>query len=395
MGPENAEEPVEPDDQPGGPRPDPLDRPWVHPSELRSYIATPETPSTPPRPREWVIGLTSAIAGIVATVLVLVAFGAIGSRHRSPIRPPVVRSPSEAIDASVAARVYQSVAPSIVTVQATASDPANPTIGSGVALKSNRVVTAAHLLIGASAVTVQTRDGRAISAKVLGADPDTDLAVLDVPTGGLTFASLGSGAEPDLGQPLVAAGAGKANGGWVGLGVLTQRNLLASSPSGATMAGLLVVGIPMPGENAGGALLDTNGDVVGILALPQTGTATGLALVVPVAAAREVERQLDASGKVQHGWLGVTGDDAKDRAGGGARITTVLPGSPAEKAQIRPDDVITRVGNTPIRTYADLVAEWRRRNPGDSITLAWWHGDQSRTGTTALAAAPEPAGPPG
>ena len=88
MGPADGDEADDADNQPAAPRPDPLDRPWVHPTELRSFVATPEAPTSPPRPREWVIGLTSAIAGVVATILVLVAFGAIGGRNRSPIRPP-------------------------------------------------------------------------------------------------------------------------------------------------------------------------------------------------------------------------------------------------------------------------------------------------------------------
>ena len=109
MGPADADEPGEPDDEPIAPCPDPLDRPWVHPTELRSFVATPESPTSPPRPREWVIGLTSAIAGVVATILILVVFGAIGGRNRSPIRPPVVSTPDEVLDYGVAGRVYQSV----------------------------------------------------------------------------------------------------------------------------------------------------------------------------------------------------------------------------------------------------------------------------------------------
>ncbi|MEX2100658.1 MAG: trypsin-like peptidase domain-containing protein [Acidimicrobiia bacterium] len=397
MGSESAEEPGEPEEQSSGPRPDPFDRTWVHPSELHSFVATPDAPSSLPRPREWVIGVTSAIAGVVAAVLVLVAFGAIGSRNRSIIKPPVVSQPNQAIDFSVAQTVYSSVAASIVTVQITGSDPAKPTIGSGVVMRSNRVVTAAHLLTGATAVSVQTREGRSITAKLLGTDPDTDLAVLDVTGAGLSFAVLGSDTEPTLGQPVVAVGAGKGNEGWFGLGILNQRNQLWGAPSGSTVAGLLVAGIPTPPENVGGALLDTTGRVVGILANPLAGASTGLVLAVPIAVARDVENQLDASGQVQHGYLGVAGEDAKDRVGGGARITLVVPGSAAEKAKevgLLPNDVVTRVGNTTIRTYGDLVAEWRRRRVGDSMSITFWRGDDSRTITATLGAVPGST-PPG
>ena len=167
MGSEDADEPEESDDEPIAPRPDPLDRPWVHPTELRSFVATPEAPTSPPRPREWVIGLTSAIAGVVATILVLVAFGAIGGRNRSPIRPPVVSTPDEVLDFRVAGRVFESAIPSIVTVQSKVGDTV--TTVSGVAVKSDRVITSAHPLAGANAVvTVVTYDGRTITAKPLG-----------------------------------------------------------------------------------------------------------------------------------------------------------------------------------------------------------------------------------
>ena len=396
MGPESAEEPAQPEEEPSGPRPDPFDRTWVHPSELHSFVAAPEASSTLPRPREWVIGVSSAIAAAVATVLVLVAFGAIGPRNRSIIKPPVVSQPNEAIDVAVAQRVFSSVASSIVTVQVIGADPANPVTGSGVALRSNRVVTAAHLLTGGTTLAVLTREGRSIAAKLLGSDPETDLAVLDVPGANLSFASLGSGSEPDLGQPLVAVGAGKGSEGWFGLGILNQRNQLWAAPSGATVAGLLVAGIPTPPENIGGALVDTTGRVVGILANPLAGTATGLVLAVPIAVARDVENQLAASGKVQHGWLGVTGEDAKDRVGGGARILSVAPASPAENTKdelggLLAGDVVTRVGSTAIRTYGDLMAETRRRTVGAPLSITFWRGDKSATRSFTLGSAPESA----
>ncbi len=100
----------EPDDAPSGPPPDPLDRPWVHPSELHSFVSTPSAPPREPRPREWAIGVGSAVAAVLATVLVLVAFGALGGRHRSPIPPPVVTNPGDVVDYAVAERVGTAVA---------------------------------------------------------------------------------------------------------------------------------------------------------------------------------------------------------------------------------------------------------------------------------------------
>jgi putative serine protease PepD len=386
MGPDDGDA-LDPEDDPGaGPRPDPLDRPWVHPSELRSFVATPEgPPAAPPRPREWVIGITAAIAGVLATVLILTAFGAIGGRHRSPIRPPAPTAPGDAIDYGNAVRVYETMGPSVVAVSAKVGDAT--TNLSGLAVTGDRVLTTAHAVANATSITVVTQpEGRSFSAKVIGTDPDTDLALLDVPNADLQFPPLSSGAEPTVGEALVAVGAGRG-GPYVGMNVLEERNLLLPTPWGATLAGLMRAGMATPSDATGGGLFDVNGRVVGILVTIPGNSQPGLA--IPVSVAKDVQTQLDATGKVAHAWFGVDGQDATDRPDGGARILTVVPGSPAEKAGIQAGDVVTRVGNVTIRTYADLVAEWRRRHPGDSITVTYVHAGQSKPNVQiSLAATP-------
>ncbi|MFI5046396.1 MAG: hypothetical protein ACHQIG_04980, partial [Acidimicrobiia bacterium] len=137
------------DDDPVEPRPAPSDRPWVHPAELQAFVAAPAGNGPPPRPREWVIGLVSAGAAVVVTVLVLVAFGALGGRQRSPILPPVVTAPNSPIDYAVAQRVATSAGPSVVTVSTDQMGPDGKAVqGSGVILHTDRVVTSAHLVTG-------------------------------------------------------------------------------------------------------------------------------------------------------------------------------------------------------------------------------------------------------
>ena len=161
------------------------------------------------------------------------------------------------------------------------------------------------------------------------------------------------------------------------MNVVAERNILVASTTGATLAGLIQTGITTPPETTGGALLDTGGHVVGILTTVPGVLKTGLA--VPIAVARDVQNQLDASGKVVHGWLGVDGNDDTNRVDGGAHVTVVVDGSPASKADLQPGDVITRVGTLPIHSYADLIAEWRRRRPGDPLTITFWRGNQAHS----------------
>jgi S1-C subfamily serine protease len=372
------------DEGPNTPRPDPLDRPWVHPSELRSYVANP-LPPVQARPREWVIGLVSAAVGVTVTLLVLVAFGALGERSRSPLPPPVITNENTAIDYAVAARVGQAVQPSVVTVRATAG--ATTAVASGVAVKSDRVLTSAHVLVGATAITVLTSDRRTLTAKLLGADADTDLALLDVSGAGLSYQALAD-ERATVGQPVVAVAAPPGNSAFVTLNTISQRNVLVEMGTGSMLAGLLRAGVFTPPETSGGGLFDTNGKVVGILVSLPGVPIPGLA--VPIDMADEVRRQIEASGKVTHGWLGLTGED--DPAG--ARVTAVVPDSPAAAAKLEVGDVIVRAGGEPVGGYGDLMAEWRRHNPGDSLVLVYQRGRSSRSTTATLTAPPAPAPAP-
>src|SRR5262249_6672606 len=159
---------------------------------------------------------------------------------------------------------------------------------------------------------------RIYNAKVLGTDPDNDLALLDLGPGvELQYAPLATTVEPDIGTPLVGVGAGKVNAGWVDIDVLTQHNA-AANEWGMSLVGLLQVGLETAAENVGGALADAQGRVVGILAVPYGGTT----LVVPTVAVRDAVDQIETTGAVAHGWFGADGvDDPR----GGAVIQRVDP----------------------------------------------------------------------
>jgi S1-C subfamily serine protease len=381
----------EDEDSASGPRPDPLDRPWVHPSELRSFVANPLPPSQA-RPREWVIGLLSATVGIAATLLVLVAFGALGERTRSPLPPPVFTTPNAPVDVGVAARVSQFVMPSVVTIRATG--PAGTNVASGVAVSSNRVLASAHVVAGASTILVATRFGSSYPGKLMGIDADTDLALLDVAGADLSFQPLASNAA-DVGEPVVAVASTKGDSPYNAIDIISRLNVLVTTANGSMMAGLLGAELATTPETSGGGLFNTNGELVGILTSPPGVSTAGLA--VPIAMADDVRDQLESSGKVTHGWLGLTADDAKDRPG--ATVTSIFPDSPASAAKLEVGDVITRAGGQFVGSFDDLIAEWRRHRPGDSIAIDYHRGRSARdvqvtatlTGPPPVAPAPEPS----
>jgi S1-C subfamily serine protease len=374
----------EPDDAPSGPPPDPLDRPWVHPSELHSFVSTPTAPPHEPRPREWAIGVGSAVAAVLATILVLVAFGALGARHRSPIPPPVVTNPGDVVDYAVAERVGTAVAASVVTVRGRTPEGSRP-VGSGVAVASDQVVTAAHNLpAGATEVLVITNSGRELDAKVVGTDPQTDLALLSVSDGDLQLARLGASGTARIGQTVVAVGAGGHYR--VSIDVVSDHDVMVDAGTGVDVAGLLETGIPVTPEMSGGALVDPDGNLVGILTRAAAGTPDGLA--VPIATVRDVRDQLASSGKVTHGWMGVvcSKEPAESRPQGGAVVQMVLDGSPAQAAELAPGDVVVRAAGRLVNGRPDLVAAVRGLRPQDPLEIQYVRNGRTRTTTVTLKA---------
>ena len=373
----------EPDDTPSGPPPNPLDRPWVHPSELHSFVSTPPAPPREPRPREWAIGVGSAVAAVLATILVLVAFGALGGRHRSPLPPPVVTNPGDVVDYAVAERVGTAVAASVVMVRARAGDSTRP-VGSGVVVTSDRVMTAAHNLTGITDVVVLTNTGTELPAKVVGSDPQTDLALLSVSDGELQLAQFGGASPPRVGQTVVAVSAGAHYR--VGIDVVSDRDVMVDAGTGVDVAGLLETGIAVTPEMSGGALVDSDGNLVGVLTRATSGSPDGLA--VPVSTVRDVRDQLDGTGKATHGWMGVVcdKDPAQSRPQGGAVVQTVVDGSPAADAGLAPNDVVVRAAGQLVSDRPDLVAAVRGLRPQDPLEVQYLRDGKPRTVTITLKA---------
>lgn len=355
------------DDAASGEPPHPLDRVWFHPSELSGYMA-----ATPARlgGLEWGLAAAAALLGAVVTVLVLAVAGALdGDTAR------LTSSHFTAVGGAGGdvAQVVKLAAPSILAVRV--ETPFGVATGSGVALGRTQVLTSASLLAGAApdTVTVSTPDGRVLDATIAGTDADTDLALLMVQTrhdGHLTAARLGATDPLVVGQPVVALGITGGDHRWAGPGVVSALGRLATSTSGVVMAGLVETDVTPGDAVGGGALLDASGAVIGILVRSAPGRA------LPIDVARDIADQLATGGRAHHGWIGVDAVDAGDRSGGGARVTAVVAGGPAEVAGIAVGDVIVVVGTDRVSDTPDLMAAVARRRPGDPVGVTLWRASK-------------------
>jgi putative serine protease PepD len=376
------------DERAGGPPPDPSDRTWVHPTEMASFVATSRPRSS--RRGRWValaagVTVVAAVAGVVALMTV----------NDSGGPAPQVRS-------GAIQRVVATLAPSIVAVRTTRGDETGR--ASGVCVQAGQVLTTAHAVDGADAVSIVTADGRTLPAALDASDPVSDLAVLTVDGKSTQPAQLGASGGLEVGQQVVGvAAASSGRHRWVDVGEIGAFNRAFVWGQGVSVPGLIETDLTAAGEHSGGALVDSRGAVMGILVVPPDSSTAGLAL--PIDEARDVTAQLTAHGSAEHGWLGVWATDDTARVGGGARVQGVVPGSPADDAGLVQGDVIVDIGKsgstTAISSVAQLMSEVGKRKPGEKLNVTVYRdrgkrrvglelGDQRDAGATAGSAPAEP-----
>ncbi len=252
--------------------------------------------------------------------------------------------------------------------------------GSGVLFRSDgHLLTNAHVVEGATSVTVVLSTGREVPARVVGSDADSDTAVVKIDGGPFPVAELGTTADLKVGQEAVAIGSplGLTGGPSVTVGVVSALHRSVRTRNGQSLSDMVQTDAPIAPGSSGGALLDAGGRVIGIttaLAMTDTG-AEGFGFATPIDMARSVAEQLITTGKVVTVWLGVEGSDldgatALDlKVDGGAIIERVRSDSPAERAGIAARDIIVGVNGRPVTSMGMLAVSVRAHRPGDVLTL--------------------------
>ncbi|MGY0196218.1 Do family serine endopeptidase [Leptothrix sp. BB-4] len=252
--------------------------------------------------------------------------------------------------------------------------------GSGFIVSADGLVlTNAHVVRDARQVTVKLSDRREFSAKVLGSDPATDIAVLKIDATGLPTVALGDPQRAQVGDWVLAIGAPYGFEQTASQGIVSAKG---RSLPGENVVPFIQTDAAINPGNSGGPLFDAEGRVIGVNAqiYSRSGGFQGLAFSIPIDVAMQVKDQIVKTGKVEHARLGVTLQDLSAplaasfglKAPDGALVASVMPGSAADKAGLKAGDVITAVDGRPVQVAGDVSTRVGMARPGDRMKLALW-----------------------
>ncbi|HUC38051.1 MAG TPA: PDZ domain-containing protein [Acidimicrobiales bacterium] len=380
----------------------PEDRLWRHPSEVnRGAQDTAESADDRPSTRnQWRERRTAIAAGTLGAAAVAAAAAAALTLAQSPpvstatrsfqaVETSLVTDPSMPV--SAAPRILQLVSalrPSLVELVPAGADHRSP--ATGVVLPGGAlVVTAASAAAGVSSLDVITSTGRRMQGRVLATDPSSGIAVVktagglapasfgdtDVTPGDLTVAACMSASPPSSSVPTTD----------VALSMVEQIGLGQSSSDGIGLMDSIAADTPL-NNDWGGVLIDGQGDLVGILGGRENAGATSVGLFVPASLALGVAQELASLHRVEHGWIGVSAQDAP--GGTGAVVQSVFPSSPAADAGIEPGDVVKAINSYAVSSHVDLEARLYVIPPGSVVMLTVVHSGSARTVSIALASDP-------
>jgi putative serine protease PepD len=373
----------------------------------------------PRSPRGWpgrrslaVLMTGTALLGGGATAGILAATGNLGGDGSTTTvieRPATVPTSTSTAASSATSEgtdwtaLYAAASPGVVNITSEGVSSSTPdpfggqppqgtATGSGfVADAEGHIVTAAHVVDGASKITIRFSDGTNRVATLQGKDDATDIAVLKVDPAGLELhpLELGSSASLKVGDELAAIGSPFGYASSLSTGIVSGLDRTIQAPNGFTVAHAIQTDAALNPGNSGGPILDADGRVVGVadqIATGGTEQSAGVGFAVPIDLVADEIDQLAAGQRVAHAYLGVSTGDTAGTAG--AAVGEVVQGGPAATAGLKAGDVVTAIDGTPIQGSADLVAAIAAKKPGDRIALTVKRGSDTVTITATLGTQP-------
>jgi S1-C subfamily serine protease len=368
--------------------------------------------------RMFAIPFISALMGAGVVVAVLAATGNLEDSNKTVTTvqaAPLAPSNSNAANESRALtphEIYVRDAPGVVFVTSTivkqsespflfggeSQQQQGTATGSGIVVSSNgTILTNWHVVENAVKVTVSLEHGKTVNAQVVGKDPSNDLAVLRIPTDGLTLnpLTLGDSSKAQVGDPVLAIGNPFGLDRTLTTGVVSALQRQITAPNGFTISNVLQTDAPINPGNSGGPLLDASGRVIGINSQIETGGSgggsVGIGFAVPINTAKSELPKLEKGGTVRGAYLGLTSLTIDESLAplnlpvkSGALVQSVQNGTPADKAGIRGGslngqiaggqvavggDIVIGIDGKPVTSSEDLSGAISSKKPGDTVSI--------------------------
>jgi S1-C subfamily serine protease len=343
-------------------------------------------PSSTIRPWVWILRLLAVTVTFLAACSSSTNSGSTGT----PAAPTGSTAPAAVAGADIPALVRQ-VEPSVVTVLTQNG------LGSGIVYKDDgTIVTNAHVVAGVQEVTVALADGQQVPGKVRATDKVSDLAVIQANRNGLPAATFQK-PLPQVGELAVVMGSPLGFEATVTSGIISglHRQIPGSASTGAPLVDLIQTDAAISPGNSGGAVVDAQGEVVGmsVAYIPPAAGAVSLGFAIPAATVVDVADQLLATGTARHAYIGIqpatlTPEIARllgiNRTSGVVVMQVETP-SPAAEAGIQPGDIITSLNGRETATAEELIAALRSTKPGDRVQLTVLRGAKTQQITVTVA----------
>jgi S1-C subfamily serine protease len=355
--------------------------------------------------RLFLIPFLSALVGGGVVVAVVAAAGGLGSSTKTvtrveptPVLPSSANASQQKNEGLSAHQIYERDAPGVVFVSSTVVHHSESPFelfrgnegqqgtdtGSGFVINSNgTILTNWHVVENAVKVTVSLGEhSKTVNATVVGKDPSKDLAVLRIPTEGVTLHTLrlGDSSTAQVGEPVLAIGNPFDLDRTLTTGVISALQRQITAPNGFTITNVLQTDAPINPGNSGGPLLNARGEVIGINSQIETAGTDGnigIGFAIPINTAKNELGTLESGGTVQEAYLGVETITIDGSLASlnlpvkeGALVESVQSGTPAEKAGIHGGDVEAHVGGTPVELGGDIIVGINGKRVGSSEALA-------------------------
>jgi S1-C subfamily serine protease len=347
----------------------------------------------------------AAVAGAVIAVIVASATSTHSTTTTTVLAPqtpgvPTSASTTRGLNVN---QIYRQASPGVVDIQVTMNTGQTFPFGGGqqgggegagvVYDTGGDILTDEHVVNGATSVKVKFQDGRVVPATVVGTDPSTDVAIIhvNVPASELHPIPFANSSAAQVGDPVVAIGSPFGLPETTTAGIVSAVGRSITAPNNFTIPGAIQTDASINPGNSGGPLLDANARVLGLNDQIQTnsGSSAGVGFAVPSNTVARIAGDIIGHRPVNHAYVGV--ELTAGSTSGGAQISSVQPGSPADSAGVQPGDVVTAINGKAVSSTEQFIETVDTYAPGQTLKLTVNRGGQTKAVQLKLGTRPNAA----